>query len=283
MERVEWAELDAVKPLAEREFEQIRELAYRTFGLDLKAGKQELVSARLRKLVRQAGHRTYHDYYRHVVSDRTGQALASMIDALTTNHTSFLREQDHFVLLKERVLPGLARRPRIDVWSAACSTGEEPWTLAFLLSDVLPNRNFRIIGSDISNRVLAAAREAVYPSERLAGLPPSWFKQYLERVEGHAKGSFRVVSQLRSKVEFRRLNLVESINWPQSFPVIFCRNVMIYFDKPTQETVVSRLASFLEPGGHLFVGHAESLAGVNHNLEYVGPAVYRKAGAGGVT
>jgi chemotaxis protein methyltransferase CheR len=281
MDHVEWTDLDSVKPLATKEFDQIRELAYRTFGLDLREGKRELVSARLRKLVRQAGHQTYQDYYRHVLSDRTGQALASMIDALTTNHTSFLREADHFRFLKEQVLPGLSRRPRVDVWSAACSTGEEVWTLAFLLHDSLQGRNFRIVGSDISNRVLAKAKDAVYPSDRLTGLPPAWARQYLERGEGEWKDSFRVIAALRAKTEFRRLNLIEPINWPQPFPVIFCRNVMIYFDKPTQEKVVTRLAGFLEPGGHLFVGHAESLAGVRHELEYVRPAVYRKPAARG--
>jgi chemotaxis protein methyltransferase CheR len=276
MAQGEWVDLDSVKPLASREFEQIRDLAYKTFGLDLKEGKRELVSARLRKLVRQAGHQTYQDYYRHVLGDHSGRALASMIDALTTNHTSFLREADHFTFLKEKVLPPLARRNRVDVWSAACSTGEEVWTLAFLLSECLPSRNFRIVGSDISNRVLAMAKEAIYPAERVTGLPQSWARQHLERGEGEWKDSFRVVAGLRSKAEFRRLNLIESISWPQPFPVIFCRNVMIYFDKPTQEKVVTRLASFLEPGGYLFVGHAESLAGVRHGLEYVRPAVYRQ-------
>jgi chemotaxis protein methyltransferase CheR len=281
MQRADWADLDNVKPLAVKEFDQIRELAYRTFGLDLKEGKQELVSARLRKLVRQAGHSSYQDYYRHVLNDRTGQALASMIDALTTNHTSFLREADHFRFLKETVLPGLTKRAKLEVWSAACSTGEEVWTLAFLLSDALSGRNFRIYGSDISNRVLARAREAVYPADRITGIPPAWVKTFLERGEGEWKDCYRVVASLRQRAEFRRLNLIESIDWPQPFPVVFCRNVMIYFDKPTQEKVVNRLSNFLEPGGYLFVGHAESLAGVRHGLEYVRPAVYRKPGRGG--
>ena len=207
MERAEWADLDNVKPLAVKEFEQIRELAYRTFGLDLKEGKQELVSARLRKLVRQAGRSSYQDYYKHVLDDRTGQALASMIDALTTNHTSFLREADHFRFLKETVLPQLARRGKVELWSAACSSGEEVWTLAFLLNDSLAGRNFRIYGSDISNRVLTRAKEAVYPADRIAGIPPAWIKNYLERGEGQFKDTYRVVASLRQRAEFRRLNL----------------------------------------------------------------------------
>ena len=146
------AEPEEVRPLGKSEFEQIRRLAYETFGLDLKVGKEELVSARLRKLVRASGAHSYLDYYRHVVEDRTGEALASMIDALATNHTAFLREPEHFRFLKEQVAPGLQTRNPIEIWSAACATGEEVWTLAFLMEEALPGRNVRIFGTDISNK-----------------------------------------------------------------------------------------------------------------------------------
>ena len=269
------AEIDLVRPLAPQEFEQIRQLAYRTFGLDLKAGKEELVSARLRKLVRGGGFHSFQDYYRSVVQDHTGQSLLAMIDALATNHTSFLREPDHFQFLRDQVVPWLATRDDIDVWSAACSTGEEVWTLAMVLDEALPHRRARITASDISNKALGFAQRAVYPLERCRGLSAAWLSRYFTP-DGRPPASYRVTSALRTQVVFRRLNLIESYSWPRPFPVIFCRNVMIYFDQPTQERVIAGLAQHLEPGGYLFVGHAESLTRVSHSLEYVRPAIYRK-------
>jgi chemotaxis protein methyltransferase CheR len=271
-----WLETDTVPPLAQQEFDEIRQLAYRTFGLDLKSGKEELVSARLKRLVRTGGFRSFQQYYRHVLGDSTGEALAAMIDALATNHTSFLREPDHFRFLRQHVLPGLAARQSVDVWSAACSTGEEVWTLAFLLNEALPSRTIRIAATDISNKALEFAERAIYPDERCHGLPPAWLSRYFvtENASPHA---YRVCPRIRSQATFRRINLVKPYAWHRLFPVIFCRNVMIYFDRETQEQVVEKLAACLEPGGYLFVGHAESLTRVSHSLEYVQPAVYRKS------
>ena len=280
MSHAKYLEEDLVRPLAPREFEQFRKLAYQTFGLDLKDGKQELVSARLRKLVKAAGLRTYEEYYRHVESDRTGEALAGMIDALTTNHTTFMREPDHFAFLKEEIVPKLQSRPRIEVWSAACSTGEEVWTLAFLLDEAVPGKDIKLYGSDISNRVLAKARAGLYPAERTTGVPQAWCRRYLTKGSGDTAAWYQVAPAFRNKAEFRRINLLEPISWPRPFPVIFCRNVMIYFDKKTQERVVVNLSAHLEPGGYLFIGHAESLTGVRHDLEYVRPAVYRRPAKG---
>ena len=267
---------DHIRPLATREFDQIRRLAYDTFGLDLKDGKQELVSARLRRLVLASGLRNYHDYYRHVVEDRTGAALASMIDALTTNHTSFLREPDHFRFLKDHVVPKLVNRKWIDIWCAACSTGEEVWTLLFFLEDAFPGLKVRVDASDISNRALQTARAGMYAADRVRGLPPRWYQKYLERGSGKEDGCYTVAPAWRSRVEFRRINLVEPFSWTRPFPIVFCRNVMIYFDRATQQKVVAGLFASLEPGGYLFVGHAESLTGVRHGFEYIRPAIYRK-------
>jgi chemotaxis protein methyltransferase CheR len=144
------ADVDLVRPLAAQEFEQIRQLAYRTFGLDLKAGKEELVSARLRKLVRGGGHRTFQDYYKSIIGDRSGASLLAMVDALATNHTSFMREADHFQFLRDQVIQGWERDP-IEVWSAACSTGRS-MDLAMVLNDAMPNRRVRIAASGISTR-----------------------------------------------------------------------------------------------------------------------------------
>jgi chemotaxis protein methyltransferase CheR len=263
-----------VRPLAPEEFDQIRKLAHRVFGLDLKPGKEELVSSRLGKLVRGGGFRSFHDYYRHIVQDTTGRALAGMIDALATNHTAFLREPDHFDFLRREVLPSLAGRDTVELWCAACSTGEEVWTLACLLSESLGGRRFQIFGSDISTRALRFAATAEYPVDRCGGLSPSWLGRYFEAVDRGA--AYRIAPALRAQTAFRRINLTEPVRWPRRFPVIFCRNVMIYFDAPTQERVVRQLSDWLEPGGHLFVGHAESLSRISHALEYVQPAVYRK-------
>jgi len=269
--------------LKPHEFEAIRRLAYDKFGLDLRKGKEELVTARLGKCMRQTGFESFEKYYQHVVGDSSGEALIGMIDALATNHTSFLREVPHFDFLRENVLPGLRERAHVDLWSAACSTGEEPYTLAFTLCDQWGAdafRKVRILATDISTKALAAAKSAIYPAERFSAVPPGWLRQFLLRGQGRWEGYYRVKPAVRGQVEFARLNLVEPFSRHNLFPVIFCRNVMIYFDKITQEAVVNRLSACLEPGGHLFIGHAESLTGVRHELTYVRPAIYRKAGAG---
>jgi chemotaxis protein methyltransferase CheR len=266
---------DAIRPLADHEFEQIRRLAHRSFGLDLKPGKEELVAARLGRLVRNGGFRSFHEYYRHIVGDSTGDALASMIDALTTNHTAFMREPDHFEFLRQEFLPNFARRGPIEIWSAACSTGEEVWTLACVMNDVLGAPRFQISASDISMRALRFAERGTYTVDRCAGLPAAWLGRYFEPIDRMCTG-YRVSAVVRAQATFRRINLVEPYQWGRRFPAIFCRNVMIYFDAATQEQVVRQLSDWLEPGGYLFVGHAESLTRISHSLQYVQPAVYRK-------
>jgi len=276
------AALGQIRRLKPDEFEAIRRLAYDKFGLDLRHGKEELVAARLGKRMREGGFATFEAYYQHVVGDRSGEALIAMIDALATNHTSFLRETAHFDFLRQRVLPGLRERARIEFWSAACSTGEEPYSLAFTLADAWGEevfRRVRILATDISTKALASAQKAVYPAERFHAFPPSWMPQFLLRGEGRWQGWYRVRPEVRNRVEFARLNLIEPFAHQNLFPVIFCRNVMIYFDKPTQEALVNRLAASLEPGGYLFIGHAESLTSVRHGLRYVCPATYQKPGS----
>jgi len=259
--------------LRPQEFEEIRGLVHRAAGIDLQPGKEELVSARLRRLVRGGGFRSFQEYYYSVLSDGTGRALEGMIDALTTNHTSFLREADHFDFLRQHVLPHLRRRRQIDFWSAGCATGEEVWTLAFLLNDALPGKMVHITASDISNQALTFAERAVYPAARCEGVPREWLRRYF--VE-EPPDSYRVAPRIRAQATFERLNLVEQFAARRTYPAIFCRNVMIYFDRLTQERVVQRLAACLEPGGYLFVGHAEGLTRISHSLEYVRPAIYRK-------
>jgi chemotaxis protein methyltransferase CheR len=260
------------------EFRQIRELAYQRFGLDLKRGKEALVTARLCKKLRKLGFRTFAEYHRHVLADTTGDALVELIDALTTNHTSFLRERAHFEFLAQVANQEFREVSTLRIWSAACSSGEEPYSIAMCLAEALSNSRscqFSILASDISTRVLEAARKAVYPSVRFEEVPEPWRRAYLLRGRGESQGFYKVKPELAQRVEFERINLIEPFPHRGLFHVIFCRNVLMYFDKPTQQNVVQRLSVCLELGGYLFVGHAESLTGIQHGLHYVRPATYR--------
>jgi chemotaxis protein methyltransferase CheR len=263
--------------LSLHEFEQISDLAYRTCGISLDGGKQQLVQARLGKKIREGKFGSFREYYHHVLADSSGGELAAMLDALTTNFTSFLREPAHFEFLRSTILPGF--EDPIRIWCAAASTGEEPYTIAFSLLDgrgMKAGGRARILATDISNRALASAHRAAYPAERFAACPPDWLAKYLLRGAGRWEGWYRVKPAVRNMIEFRRLNLMEPFQHPRPFQVIFCRNVMIYFDKATRQDLVCRMAACLEPGGYLLIGHAESLAGMRHPYLYIQPAVYRK-------
>ncbi|MGE5487668.1 MAG: CheR family methyltransferase [bacterium] len=270
-----------VRPLTPSEFERIRRLAHEKFGLDLKHGKQELVAARLGKILRRSGFRTFGEYYDHVAADRTGEALTALIDALTTNYTSFFREPAHFDFLRRTLIPEWRGRSRVQIWSAGCATGEEPYSIAMCLSEESNGaqlRSVRILASDISTQALKTAHQGVYATERLRDLPPGWLQKYFLQGVGKWSGCCRVRPELRAIVEFRRQNLTEPFSDIPPCDLIFCRNVMIYFDKATQEDLVRRLAGRLEPGGYLFTGHSESLLGGRDCLEYVRPAIYRRPG-----
>lgn len=273
------------RPLKSYEFDQIRRLAHEKFGLDLRNGKEELVTARLGKRIRNAQFRSFEEYYQHVISDQTGEALVELIDSLTTNFTSFLREPAHFQFLVDTVLPSIRNRNQIDVWCAGCATGEEPYSLTFTLLDALQGSakpQIRILATDISTRALETAEAGIYAAGRFAEFPKLWLSRFLLRGNGAWEGDYRVKPEVRALIEFRRLNLIEPITNLPKFPVICCRNVMIYFDKDTQQSVVNKLTDWIEPGGYLFIGHSESLTGVKHNLQYVRPAIYRKPENGGL-
>jgi len=278
-----------IRPLTAGEFDRIRALAREKFGLDLRPGKEQLVAARLGKQLRRLGLRTFREYTDYVLAEPTGQALIEMIDALTTNHTSFLRERAHFDFLRSKVLPEWQGRPTLDIWSAACATGEEPYSIAISVLEEwgeAPRSKLRILATDISTRALDTARRGVYQAERLEGLAPATIQRYFLRGEGQSRGWYRLRPKVLEMVEFRRVNLNEPLPSLPRFGAIFCRNVMIYFDRETQERLVARLAECLEPGGYFFTGHSESLLKTGQPLAYVQPAVYRKpptrSGAAGV-
>jgi chemotaxis protein methyltransferase CheR len=268
----------ALKP---EEFRQIAKLAHERFGLELKPGKEALVAARLGKKLRQRGFESFAQYYSHVLSDQSGDTLVELIDSLTTNHTSFLRERAHFEFLAEAAAKEFPGVRRLEVWSAACSSGEEPYSIAMYLANPSGRgpsgqREFRILATDISTRVLAIAKRGVYPVDRFREVPEAWRKMFLLRGDGECKGFFKVKPDLARRIEFERLNLIERFGGQRLYHFIFCRNVMMYFDKPTQQSIVQRLSACLDPGGYLFVGHSESLNGVEHALHYVKPATYRR-------
>ena len=272
------------------DFRKIKQLAHERFGLDLKDGKEALVAARLGKHLRERGFNSFSQYYDRVLSDPSGDTLIELIDSLTTNHTSFLRERAHFDLLARVVDEELRNAATIQIWSAASSSGEEPYSLVMSLlagSGGAPpielgeaRRRFRILATDISTRVLGMAKRGVYPAERFREVPEAWKRMFLLRGEGSSAGLYKIRPEIASLVEFSRLNLIEPFTHRRMMHVIFCRNVMMYFDKATQQDIVSRLTECLAPGGYLFVGHSESLTGIEHELQYVRPAVYRRKRGG---
>ena len=269
----------ALKP---SEFRKITQLAQERAGLNLRSGKEALVAARLGKKLRQRGIQSFAEYYQQVLADETGQELVELIDALATNHTSFLRERAHFDFLVQAVGAEFRNERVLEIWSAACSTGEEPYSIVMCLADAFARagasaRGMRVLATDISTRVLTIAQRGIFGAERFRELPDPWRKTYLLRGRGKSEGFFKVKQEIARQVEFARMNLVEPFQFERQFHVIFCRNVMMYFDKPTQQDIVQRLGRRLAPGGYLFVGHSESLTGVQHGLEYVCPAVYRKS------
>lgn len=263
------------------EFRQVQQLARRTFGLDIKEGKEALVSARLNRRMRAVGLQKARQYLDFVQGDTTGQELSHLVDALTTNFTSFRREAAHFELLRTSIVEGFPRTGDIRIWSAGCSSGEEAYSILFELLETLGPEvapRIRILASDICSKVLDQARRGVYPVAKLAEMPASW-RRYLEKGSGQWTGHFRVCAAWRNLIDFRRINLMKPFGQVSKFDVIFCRNVMIYFDRPTQEDLAGRFAECLAPGGWLLIGHSEGLSGLHSGLNYIQPATYRSLGA----
>jgi chemotaxis protein methyltransferase CheR len=266
--------------LRDPELKRIVRLVRDRSGITLHDGKRELVAARLQRRLRATGFNSYSAYLRFVETDRTGRELRELLDAIATNHTTFFREQEHFAYLVDTVLPPLLNGGHgIDIWCAACSTGEEPATLAVSLLEALPpgdEARLRILASDISNKALATAAAGVYPIEKIAPIPRPLLSKYFERGLGNEAGLARVGREVRRVIDYRRINLLDVESLGNTFDAIFCRNVMIYFDTEIQQRVVAMLERHLAPGGYLFIAHSETLNGVSHGLRWVAPAVYRR-------
>lgn len=276
--------------LSDRDFNRLGSLIQTHCGIRIPPAKKVMVEGRLRRRARVLALPTLNDYCRHLFDDgNLHQELTDLIDAITTNKTEFFRENNHFRFLVNTALPDLATRSHrpgsnrpLKLWSAACATGAEPYTLAMVLSEYgrangKPTFPFDILATDICTEVLAQAKQAIYPEEMAAAIPPELAKRYLRRSRDRNRPTVRLVPELRQRVHFGHLNLMDS-DYPleQDMDVIFCRNVLIYFDKPTQHTVLSKLCRHLRPGGYLFVGHSESVLGSTLPLTHVATAVFMR-------
>lgn len=262
-------------PIFEYEFTAFRRLIYDLAGIDLGPAKQMMVAGRLRNRLSYYNFASYMAYYHFVTSAEGSHEQQVMIDALTTNETFFFRESAHFDYLRREVLPSLAfREPRL--WSAACSTGEETYSLAMTLSASLPGGNWELIGSDVNQQVLERARAGHYSLQRHEGIPQRYLKQYCLRGTGSQEGSFLIHKNLRQRVEFRQINLTHPLPDLGLFDVIFLRNVLIYFDKPTKLDIVRRVCNTLRHGGYFFTSHTENIHGIDVELDMLRPSIYRK-------
>lgn len=274
--------------LSNRDFARISAFIRANWGLKMPPAKKRMVESRLIRRLRALNLDTFEDYCEYFFSPQgMEKEMANMVNSVTTNETSFFREPSAFEFLTTRGLAEICENQKgrtlknVRFWSAGCSSGEEPYSIAICLNEFAIGNpdikfSFSILATDISTRVLDRAIEAIYPDERAKGIPPSLRPKYLLKNKHQGEKLVRIVPGLRSKVTFRRLNLMEDFRIEKQMDLIFCRNVIIYFDRPTQTNLLRRLCGKLVPGGLLFTGHAETLAGMELPLESVAPMVYRK-------
>jgi len=267
--------------LHDKEFQEIRDYVFKNFGISMGSEKRTLVYSRLRPIIKEKNFNGFSDFLEWVRADRTSEAKTLMANRLTTNHTFFWREPEHFEMLRDVVFPWIEKNfdheRDLRLWCAACSSGEEAYTLQILAQEYFEKKqgwNLEILATDISEKVLYQSYQGAYSKESLSALPEEWLRKYFSPYDSEhmiAKES------LKRNITFRKYNLIEgAANFKKPFQVIFCRNVMIYFDNPTREGIAKRFSAMLEKGGYLFIGHSESLSNMNVGLQYVKPAVYRK-------
>lgn len=264
------------------EFDRIRELVKQHTGIVLAEGKQDMVYSRLSRRLRVLSHGGFSEYLKHLERDDDGELL-HLVNAITTNLTSFFREGHHFEHLKNELLPALMMKNqasrRIRIWSAGCSTGEEPYSLAMTIREVIPERSdwdVKILATDLDSNVLDTGRRGVYPLSRVDGVPEQCKRRWMLKGRGDAADKVKMRSELQSMIQFKRLNLIEP--WPIKGPLdlIFCRNVVIYFDKDTQRDLFHRFAEVLRPDGRLFIGHSENIFNVSDRFKLLGHTIYKR-------
>lgn len=262
--------------ISDQEFASFQDLAYRMAGISLSPAKKQLVSGRLMKRLHHYQLVSFNDYFQLLMSGRQQKELQTALDLLTTNETYFFREPQHFDFLRDTILAAHKRGQPFRIWSGACSSGEEPYTLAMVLAERFGDTGWELVASDISSRVLKKARAGVYAMDRAEKIPQRYLKAYCLKGIGEQEGTFLINKALRSRIQFMSINLNAQLPKIGTFDVIFLRNVMIYFDLPTKRQVVERLLATLRPGGYFVVSHSETLHGVTEGLKMVGSSIYRK-------
>ncbi len=270
--------------LTDAEFNEIREIIYTRFGISLGEHKRSLVIGRLRKLALQKGFNSFAELVSFVKTDPSGSSLQEMIDRMSTNHTFFFREKQHFQLLSEKILPEIVERLQksrshdLRIWCAAASTGEEPYSIIMTLMNYFgkdyQNWQAGLLATDISSRVIEKAVSGVYSDEQIQNIPESMRKLYLQRLD---QENWIFTREVRKEITFRRFNLMNQVfPFRKPFHIIFCRNVMIYFDVPTRNKLIEKMYQVTAPGGYLFIGHSESIRTPECPYDYIQPAVFRK-------
>jgi chemotaxis protein methyltransferase CheR len=269
--------------LTDKDFENFRALIFAKTGIHMKPEKKELLNARLGKRLRACRLSSFKDYYDRVMHDATGNELVHLINCVSTNFTSFFREEAHFDYLVSTVLPRFAESGgssgSCKVWSAACSSGEEPYTLAMVIAMFMerhPSFKASILATDISTKVLSIAEKGIYSIDKMEKVPDEFLKSFFQKGVGNCSGYVKVKDELRRLVTFRHINLMDSFPWKEEMNVIFCRNVMIYFNRETQMELAEKFYNSLSPDGYLFIGHSESLASVSHRFQQTAATVYKK-------
>ncbi len=266
--------------IKEKEFSDLVSYLKDNYGINL-SQKKTLIEGRLSNHIADKGYSDFSEYLNFLFSDKTGKEMGVLINKLTTNHTFFLREPKHYDFLRDSILPTLTQNIRdrdIRIWSAGCSSGEEPYTTAMLLDEYFKDQkkswDLKILATDISARVLESAVNGIYIPEALENIPSIWRINYFTKLDD---GRYKICDKIKNEVIFRIFNLMEKqFPFKRRFHVIFCRNVMIYFDQETKREIFRKFYEYLEPGGYLFIGHSESMGKENIGFKYVMPAIYQK-------
>ncbi|TGE39077.1 protein-glutamate O-methyltransferase CheR [Desulfosporosinus fructosivorans] len=267
--------------ISDKEFVQLANYIKANYGIYLKKEKQTLVLGRLSNVLTENNFTSFNDYFNYLIADKTGDAIGTLVDKITTNHTFFMREIDHFNFFRDKILPHLVNTSKdkdLRIWSAGCSSGEEPYTIAMIIDEFLGADkkwwDAKVLATDISSKVLDIALKGVYDNEGIATIPPFWKLNYFEKLNNDRSV---LVNKIKNEVIYRKFNLMDGVfPFRKKFQVIFCRNVMIYFDNQTKLDLVKKFYDITEPGGYLFIGHSESLNRNETEYKYIMPAVYRK-------
>ncbi|MDL2218296.1 protein-glutamate O-methyltransferase CheR [Christensenellaceae bacterium OttesenSCG-928-M15] len=265
--------------ITDQEFNRLVDYMYKKFGINLKQ-KRVLIEGRLNLMLTQRGYTSYGAYIDAVMKDKTGQEDSTLVSKLTTNFTYFLREEGHYDFMVKNIMPEWKQKTGgdIKIWSAASSSGEEPYSIAMVVSNFFgygkPPARISIQASDISENVLSQARAGVYSADKIAKLPQGWSTRYFKKLPD---GQFQVTDAIKAMVNYKYFNLNDNVGWQKNmFDVLFCRNVMIYFDQPTKQVLTQKLYDALKPGGYMFIGMSETLVNLQTNFVYVKPSVYMK-------